>query len=352
MGQLDHYFDRGRRDHRRHGIEQKWRTKFLHRCGNIVRVTALAWRRLNLTQASDNPPKSIDRGALLAAIGAYFIWGFMPLFFKQLGGVPAVEIIAHRVIWAVPLLIIIMAFRRQLAEFWAAITSLATLRWMLLSAVLISINWLVYVWAVNNELILAASLGYYLNPLLNILVGTVFLNERLNRTQWIAVAIAVSAVAILAVGAIGTLWISLTLAASFCGYGVVRKFAPVGAIPGLAIETILLMPAAFGAAFWFAQVSNVRGWGSDSATMLLLAAGGAITAVPLLLFATAARRMSYSVMGFIQYIGPTMQFILAIFLYQEALSGARLISFVLIWVALSIFSWDAVRRMRGQRIPA
>jgi chloramphenicol-sensitive protein RarD len=311
-----------------------------------MRAPALAGRRLNLTQPVSSEPKLFDRGALFAALGAYTIWGFMPLFFKQLVGVPAIEIIAHRIIWAVPLLLVIMAFRRQLTELWTAISSFAALRWMMLSAVLISINWLVYVWAVNSGLILAASLGYYLNPLLNILVGTVFMGERLNRTQWAAVAIAAIAVAVLALGALGTLWISLTLAASFCSYGVVRKFAPVGAIPGLAIETILLMPAAFGAAIWFAQAENVRGWGSDFSTMTLLAAGGAITAIPLLLFATAARRMSYSVLGFIQYIGPTIQFILAIFLYNEPLSGARLASFLLIWAALVIFSWDAIKRLR------
>jgi chloramphenicol-sensitive protein RarD len=171
----------------------------------------------------------------------------------------------------------------------------------------------------------------------------------LNRTQWAAVAIAAVAVAVLALGALGTLWISLTLAASFCAYGVVRKFAPVGAIPGLTIETILLMPVAFGAAIWFAQADGVRGWGSDLSTMTLLAAGGAITAIPLLQFATAARRMSYSVMGFIQYIGPTIQFFLAIYLYNEPLSGARLVSFLLIWTALAVFSWDGIRRMRAAK---
>jgi chloramphenicol-sensitive protein RarD len=291
-------------------------------------------------------PRDFDRGAFAAAIGAYFIWGFMPLFFKQLAGVPAVEIIAHRVIWAVPLLLVILAFRSQIAEFWRAISTMKTLRWMVLSAVLISVNWLVYVWAVNGDLILAASLGYYLNPLLNVLVGTVFLQEKLNRTQWIAVAIAAVAVAVLAVGALGTLWISMSIAASFCAYGVVRKFAPVGAIPGLAIETILLTPAAFGAAYWFSQSGATRGWNSDTPTTFLLIAGGAITAVPLLLFATAARRMSYSMIGFIQYIGPTIQFLLALFLYKEPLSGARLASFLLIWAALAVFSYDAVRRMR------
>jgi chloramphenicol-sensitive protein RarD len=305
-------------------------------------------RRLDLTDPVTSTPKDFDRGALLAAFGAYFLWGFMPLFFKQLSGVPAIEIIAHRVIWAVPFLLIIMAFRRQLGEFWSAITSFSTLRWMVLSAVLISVNWLVYVWAVNNDLILAASLGYYLNPLLNVLVGTVFLGERLNRTQWIAVAIAVAAVAVLAAGALGTLWISLSVSGSFCAYGVVRKFAPVGAIPGLAAETTLLMPVAFGAAYWYSRTGAAAGWGGDTQTMLLLAASGAITAVPLLLFATAARRMSYSALGIVQYIGPTMQFLLAIFLYNEPLSGARMISFVLIWIALVIFSWEAVSRMRAR----
>jgi chloramphenicol-sensitive protein RarD len=307
----------------------------------------LDWWRFNLTKEMAVTGKAIDSGALLAAVIAYCIWGFMPLFFRQLSGVPAIEIIAHRVIWAVPLLLVIMAFRAQLPEFWAAITSFRTLRWMMLSAVLISVNWLVYVWAVNNGLILAASLGYYLNPLLNVLVATVFLGEKLNRTQWVAVAIATLAVVVLASGAPETLWISLSLAASFCFYGVVRKFAPIGAIPGLALETTLLLPAALSAAYWFYGGSTPRGWGSDITTTSLLLAGGAITAVPLLLFATAARRMSYSVIGFIQYIGPTIQFLLGIFLYNETLSNVRLISFLLIWTALAIFSWDAIRRMRA-----
>ncbi len=321
-----------------------------------MRNPAVAGWRFVLNRPPASPGTPIDRGALLAAVAAYFMWGFMPLFFKQLSGVPAVEIIAHRIIWAVPILLLIMAYRAQLREFMAAISTPATLKWMMLSAALISVNWLVYVWAVNNDLILAASLGYYLNPLLNVLVGTLFLQERLNRVQWIAVAIAVVAVAVLAAGAIGTLWISLTVAGSFCAYGVVRKFAPVGAIPGLAIETILLLPAAFGAAVHYAQIAAHPGWGSDTQTMALLAAGGVITAVPLLLFATAARRMSYSVIGFIQYIGPTIQLLLAVFLYHEALYGSRLVSFMLIWAALLLFSGDAVRRLRqsssADKLPA
>lgn len=291
--------------------------------------------------------QALDRTGLLCAIGAYFIWGFMPLFFKQLVGVPAIEIIAHRVIWAVPLLFIILAFRGQLAEFFNAVLHWRILRWMLVSAALISANWLIYVWAVNSGQILAASLGYYFNPLLNIVMGTVFLGERLNRTQWVAVGIAVIAVGVLAAGAIGTLWISLLLAASFSFYGFVRKLAPVGAVPGLTIETSLLLPIALMAAYWFSAHPASTGWGDNLRISLFLVAGGAVTALPLLLFATAARRMRYSILGFIQYIGPTIQFLLAIFLYNEHLSPAQIGAFCLIWSALAVFSWDAVRAMRA-----
>lgn len=313
--------------------------------GNL-RVPSIYRRRDYLTSNIGSSPEKLDRGGLAAAMGAYIIWGFLPVFFKQVATVPAPEIIVHRVLWAVPFLLIIMAARKQLAEYWAALSTWATLRWMLVSSALISVNWLIYVYAVNSGQILAASLGYFLNPLLNILLGTLFLGERLNRTQWVAVAIAAAGVAVLATGALGTLWISVSLAASFGFYGLVRKLAPVGSVPGLGVETSLLLPLAIGGAFWFAQ-DPAPGWGSDDYTSFILAAGGAVTAIPLLLFATAARRMPYSVLGFIQYIGPTIQFLIGVFLYGEALSGTRLICFVLIWAALAIFSWDGIRRMRS-----
>jgi chloramphenicol-sensitive protein RarD len=319
-----------------------------------VRTAPVDRRRdyLSASQTPDNQTPLIDRNGLLAAVGAYTAWGFMPVFFKQMAAVPAIEIIAHRIIWAVPLLIAIMAFRRQLREYFGVLTSWKLLRWMLASGALISVNWLVYVWAVNNGHILAASFGYYLNPLLNILAGTLVLGEQLSRTQKVAVAVAAAGVAVMGgSGAVDTLWIGLSLATSFCAYGLVRKMAPVGAVPGLAIETTLLLPVAMAAAFWFvwgaAGTGPHPGWGSDARTTWLLVAGGAVTAIPLLLFATAARRMSYSALGFIQYLAPTLQFLCGVLLYHEALSTARLISFALIWLALGIFSWDAIRRMRG-----
>lgn len=273
----------------------------------------------------------------------------MPVFFRQMSTVPALEIIAHRVIWAVPLLIAIMAVRRQLGEYKTILSQWPLLRWMIASSLLISINWLVYVWAVNNGQILAASFGYYLNPLFNILLGTVFLKERLNRTQLVAVGIALAGVAVMGAGALDTLWIGLSLAGSFGLYGLVRKMAPVGAVPGLAIETTVLLPLAMAAGFWFAFSGPHPGWGSDTTTNWLLIAGGAITAIPLLLFATAARRMDYSTLGFIQYLGPTIQFLCGVLLYDEPLTTARAVSFALIWLALSVFSWDALRRMHAAR---
>jgi chloramphenicol-sensitive protein RarD len=297
--------------------------------------------------AISDDAQRIDRVGLASAIGAYTAWGFMPVFFKQIAAVPAMEIIAHRVIWAVPLLIAIMALRRQLREYWATVASWPQLRWMLASSALISVNWLIYVWAVNNGQILAASFGYYLNPLLNIMMGTIFLKERLNQTQLVAVGVAALGVAVMGAGALDTVWISLSLAASFCAYGLVRKMAPVGAVPGLAIETSLLLPIAMAGAFWYAYQGPHPGWGSDPRTTWLLAAGGAVTAIPLLLFATAARRMDYSTLGFVQYLAPTLQFLCGVLLYDEPLTTARSISFGLIWLALAIFSWDAIRRLRA-----
>lgn len=307
----------------------------------------MARRRAALSASPPEPEaqSQIDRLGLAAAVGAYTIWGFLPAFFKQVAGVPALEIIAHRVAWAVPFLLVIMALRKQLTEYFSALTGWFTLRWMLVSAALISVNWLIYVWAVNGGQILAASLGYFLNPLLNILLGTLFLGERLNRTQWVAVGVASLGVAILATAAFDTLWISLSLAASFGTYGLVRKLAPTGAVPGLGVETTLLLPLALAGVWWFGQ-DGQPGWGSDSYTDFILIAGGAVTAIPLLLFATAARRMPLSVLGFIQYIGPSIQFLLGVFVYHESLSGVRLACFIMIWAALAIFSWDAIRRMR------
>ena len=283
-------------------------------------------------------------GGLPYAFSAYLIWGFLPVYFKLLKHVPALDILAFRIVWSVPVVFIILYFRRQWGEFVSAISNPAARRAMMLSAVLIAINWLVYVWAITSDRVLATSIGYYLNPLVNVLLGRLFLGERLTRLQGWAVAVAGLAVAILLGGSLETVWISLTLAISFGTYGLVRKTAPTGSVPGLAVEMCLLGPVALAVCIWSVmEAGGLR----DLQTEILLALGGAVTVIPLLLFATAARRMSYNALGFVQYLAPTIVFLLGAFAYGEPLDGTKLACFALIWTAIALFSLDAFRRMRS-----
>ncbi|MBN8846030.1 MAG: EamA family transporter RarD [Sphingomonadales bacterium] len=295
-------------------------------------------------------PAGSNQGGLPYALAAYGIWGFVPLFFKLLSTVPPVEVLAQRIVWSLPLCFLIMAFRRQIGDYLAALRDWRVLRMLFVSAVLIAINWLVYIYSIFTDHVLAASLGYYLNPLVNVMLGMIFLGERLSRLQVVAVAIAGVGVAILLAGALDTLWISLTLAFSFGIYGLIRKVVPVGSLPGLAIETTVLLPAALAAAAWYLWIADGRGFGSDMSTSLLLAAGGIVTAVPLLLFATAARKMSYAALGFVQYLAPTLQFLLSLFIFDEPLKPAQLACFLLIWTSIAVFSFDMWRKMRADRM--
>lgn len=282
------------------------------------------------------------------ALGAYFIWGFVPVYFKWLSHVPPIEVVAQRILWSIPLLLVIMFFRKQLGDFAAIIRHRAHLRNLLISATLIAINWLIYIWAITNDHVLAASLGYYLNPLVNVLLGRMFLGERLRPMQLVAVAVATLGVAILIGDALDTLWLSVSLACSFGLYGLIRKITPVGSVPGLAVETTLLAPLSLGAAFWFAS-NGTGGFGDDFNTTALLILAGAVTAIPLLLFATAARRMSYASLGFVQYIAPSIAFLLGVFVYGEPLSSTKLACFVLIWASIAIFCADALRTYRAAK---
>ena len=297
-------------------------------------------------------PARSDQGGLPYALGAYTIWGFVPLFFKLLTSVPPVEVLAQRIVWSLPLCFLIMVFRRQIGDYLAALKDWRVLRMLLASSVLIALNWLVYIHAVFTDHVLAASLGYYLNPLVNVMLGMIFLGERLSRLQALAVVIAAVGVAILLAGALDTLWISLTLALSFGTYGLIRKTAPVGSLPGLAIETTLLLPIALAAAVWFIWIGDGRGFGSGAEISWLLAAGGVVTAIPLLLFATAARRMSYAALGFVQYLAPSLAFLLSLFVFDEPLKPAQLVCFLLIWASIAVFSFDMWRKMRADRMVA
>ncbi|MDB5724265.1 MAG: EamA family transporter RarD [Novosphingobium sp.] len=284
---------------------------------------------------------------LPAAITAYLIWGLLPLYLKLLHAVPPLEFIGWRILFTVPVCLAIVAVRRQGAELLAGLRSPKVVGALLLSSLLIGGNWLIYIVAVQSDHVLAASLGYYINPLINVLLGTLFLGERLSRSQWLAVAIAALGVSVLAWGAQDMLWISLTLAGTFAFYGLVRKLAPVASLPGLTIETLLLaLPAAITLVVFGSGATDLH-FGHDVPLSLLLAGTGIVTAVPLLLFALAARRMDYSALGFVQFLAPTMQFIVSLTIFHEALRPIQLAAFVLIWVAIGVFTWDLVAKRRA-----
>ena len=295
-------------------------------------------------------PKTRKTG-LPMALAAYTIWGFLPLYIALLARVSAFELVAWRVIYTVPFCLAIAFFRRQLGDIARACGDWSVLRRLFASSALIAVNWVVYIAAVNGGQIYAASLGYYINPLVNVLLGTLFLGERLNRPQWLAVALAGVGVAVLLYGATDTLWISLVLGLTFGVYGLVRKLAPVGSLPGLTIEAALLLPLAAATAWWFAAGDRHSAFGHDFATSALLVGAGVLTAVPLLLFAVAARRMDYSTLGFVQFLSPTIAFVLALTVFGEPLRPVQLASFVLIWAAIALFSWDLLRRRAASAKP-
>jgi len=295
------------------------------------------------------PAPSQTPSGLPQALGAYLIWGFLPLYLILVKTVPPFEFVGWRIIWTLPLCLAIIAMRGQFAEIRAALSDPRTALMLMASAVLIGINWFVYIWAITKGHVYAASLGYYLNPLLNVLLGTALLGERLSRPQWLAVAIAASAVALLAAGALTTLWISLALAFSFGLYGIVRKQLNVGALPGLTIESAILLIPAGGIAFAYAASDAGTSFGTDWVMSLLIMFSGVVTAVPLLMFAIAARRMEYSTLGFVQYLAPTIVFLLGLTVFGEQLNLAQLGSFVLIWTAVVIFAGDMWLRARRAR---
>ncbi|MDT9599236.1 EamA family transporter RarD [Sphingosinicella rhizophila] len=286
------------------------------------------------------------RAGLLLGLGAYVTWGIMPLFFKLLADVPASQIVAHRIIWS-------LVFLAGLASWWkswpAVRLALAAPRLLLvlvLTAALISINWLVYIYAVVSGHVLEGSLGYYLNPLVNVLLGVFLLKERLTLPQKGAVLLAAAGVAVLALGAGDALWISLTLAASFALYGFLRKVTPVEAVEGLTIETLILTPIALGWLVWL-QGQGEGAFLTDGATDILLIIGGALTAIPLLLFTAAAKRLRYSTLGFLQYVAPSLQFLLAVLVFGEKLTPAHILCFGAIWTALFIFAFEGLRGARA-----
>jgi chloramphenicol-sensitive protein RarD len=290
-------------------------------------------------------PPQTDRTGLAAAFSAYVIWGFLPLYLILVRSVPAFEFVGWRIIWTLPLCLLIVLARRQGTDLRAALVNRRTLGLLALSATLIAVNWVVYVWAIQNGQVYAASLGYYINPLVNVLLGTVLLGEKLSRPQWAAVGLAGIGVSLLAAGALTTLWISLTLALSFGSYGLIRKQLDVGSVPGLTIESALLLLPSFAVAWYYAQTQG-SSFAVSTELSLAIMAGGVVTAFPLLLFAIAARKLPYSMLGFIQFLAPSIVFVLGLTVFGEELKPVQAACFACIWAAAAIFVWDLVARTR------
>ena len=282
-------------------------------------------------------------------IGVYILWGLVPLYFKLLDHVGTVETVAHRIVWSVGLLLILPFALGKLGSLRATYRNRRTLLALTISAALIAVNWLVYIWAVTNEHMLAASLGYFLNPLLNVVLGTVFLREKLRSATIIAIGLAASGVAILAWSALDTLWISATLAVSFALYGYVRKITDAGAIEGLAVETALLSPLCAAYLIWFGMAGGLM-FGTDIETDMLLIFAALVTSVPLMLFAAAAKRLTLTTLGFVQYIAPSMVFVIGAFVFDEPLNTGQIACFLFIWTGLALFTIDNVRMARANRI--
>ena len=292
------------------------------------------------------PSPQTDSRGLAAAAGAFFIWGLLPLYLKLLQAVPVLQVTAHRLVWGCLFALGWLALRRELDHVWAALRNPRVLVRLLASATLIGLNWVVYVWGVANNHVVETSLGYFINPLMNVLLGVVLLSERLNRAQWTAVTIAAVGVVYLAWSAGHPPWIALALAGTFSLYGFVRKVVQVDSLAGLGSETLLLLPLGLGYLIWCEAAGSGVLAHTDGLTNLLLMLSGPITAVPLVLFAFGARRIPYSTVGLLQYIGPTLQLMLGVLVFHEPFAGPRVTGFALIWSALAIYAADGVWRSR------
>src|SRR5690348_3634897 len=286
------------------------------------------------------------RGGFSLGLGAHALWGVLPIYFKALADVSPIDIVAHRVLWSLPYLALLITVSKGWPKVRATTRLPRTIAMLSLTALLIGSNWLLYAYAVTSGHILAASFGYYLNPLANVLLGRFVLHERLTRVQWGAVAIAAAGISVLAAGALSQLWLSLALCVTFALYGLLRKVVPADAVTGLAIETIILFPPAL---MWFAwrhsQGAPIMG-GSETLSILLLFAG-IVSTTPLLLFTAAARRLQYSTLGMLQFIAPTLQFLIAV-LYGERVTLAHAIAFPAIWIALGLY---VTALLRSPRLP-
>ncbi|RUW97271.1 MAG: EamA family transporter RarD [Mesorhizobium sp.] len=286
------------------------------------------------------------RRGFLLALGAYLLWGLLPFYMKAVAHLPLAEVIAHRIVWSVPIAAAVLVWAGRTADFKAAIRSPRTIAMAALTAALISVNWGIYVWAIAVDRTVETALGYYINPLVNVVVGALLLGERLDRLQIAAVALAAVAVAVLTIDGGKLPWVSLALAFSFAAYGFFRKTLPIGPSQGFLLEVLLLSVPALGYIVFLIVTGQDHFVSSNGTDTALLIGCGPVTAVPLLLFAFGAKLLRLSTIGIMQYIAPTMVFLIAVLIFDEPFGTTQAIAFALIWAALAIYSWSMLATAR------
>src|SRR3954447_6616406 len=299
--------------------------------------------------ASDTIQPDADskaRSGFLLALGAYLLWGLLPFYMKAVAHLPLIEVIAHRIVWSVPIAAAVLVWAGRTADFKAALRSPRTISMAALTAAMISVNWGVYVWAIAVDRTVETALGYYINPLVSIVVGAALLGEKLDRLQIAAVALAAIAVAVLTVDAGKLPWVSLALAFSFAAYGSFRKTLPIGPSQGFLLEVLLLSVPALGYIVFLIANGQDHFISSNGTDMALLIGCGPVTSVPLLLFAFGARLLRLSTIGIMQYIAPTMVFLIAVLIFDEPFGTTQALAFALIWAALAIYSWSMLTSAR------
>jgi chloramphenicol-sensitive protein RarD len=294
--------------------------------------------------AAPSPERSRSSLGLVYGLAAYAIWGLTPIYFKAIATVPPLEVLAHRIVWSVLILGGLLLIQRRVRDALDVLRSPRTLALLLLTTTLIACNWFVFIYAIVTDRLLQTSLGYFINPLVSVVLGVVVLNERLSRAEKVALLLAAVGVAYQTALAGDFPWISLVLASSFAFYGLLRKIANVGALVGLMVETAILGPLSLGYLVWLGSTGALDFGRGDAALDLLLVMAGVTTTVPLLLFTKAARLLPLKVIGFLQYLAPSMTFVLAVVFYNEPLEAHTMITFGCIWTALIIFTVDRVRR--------
>ncbi|WP_394777911.1 EamA family transporter RarD [Undibacterium sp.] len=294
------------------------------------------------------------RKGILFASTSYILWGLFPLYFRALHEFAPIEILLHRMLWSLLFLSIVLLLRRQWSWLRDVMRQPRLVAGFAASALLLSGNWFIYIWSINNGHVIDASLGYFMTPLINVLLGFLLLHERLRPGQWLSVAMAACGVLWLAVQAGHVPWIGLALALTFGSYGLLRKTAKLGALEGLSLETMLLFPLAAAYLFVLSQQGQSHFGAAPSASQIMLLAAGPITAIPLLMFAAGARLIPMATLGLLQYISPTLQLILGVWLFKESFDGERLIGFVAIWAALAVYSAEGLRNnyLSRQQAPA